>query len=66
MNVDPRGPRFGAAITTVVLAIVLLTASGWLLFAQTLVFALNHPTDPARRLTRAAQANRTREGVSAT
>jgi hypothetical protein len=40
MNVDPRGPRFGAAITTVVLAIVLLTASGWLLFAQTLVFAI--------------------------
>jgi hypothetical protein len=30
MNVDPRGPRFCAAITTVVLAIVLLTASGWL------------------------------------
>jgi len=40
MNVDPRGPRFGAAITTVVLAIVLLTTSGWLLFAQTLVFAI--------------------------
>lgn len=40
MNVDPRGPRFGAAITTVVLAAVLLTASGWLLFAQTLVFAI--------------------------
>jgi Domain of unknown function (DUF4395) len=40
MNVDPRGPRFGAAVTTLVLAIVLLTASGWLLFAQTLVFAV--------------------------
>jgi len=40
MNIDPRGPRFGAAITTVVLAVVLVTASGWLLFAQTLVFAL--------------------------
>ena len=39
MNIDPRGPRFGAAITTVVLAIVLITGSGWLLFAQTLVFA---------------------------
>ena len=43
--VDPRGPRFGAAITTVVLAVVLITsgvshlAAGWLLFAQTLVFA---------------------------
>jgi hypothetical protein len=40
MNVDPRGPRFSAAITTVVLAIVLVTGSGWLLFAQTLVFAI--------------------------
>jgi hypothetical protein len=40
MNIDPRGPRFGAAITSVVLAMVLVTASGWLLFAQTLVFAL--------------------------
>lgn len=40
MNIDPRGPRFGAAITSVVLAIVLVTASGWLLLAQTLVFAV--------------------------
>jgi hypothetical protein len=40
MNVDPRGPRFAAAITTGVLAIVLITGSGWLLFAQTLVFAI--------------------------
>ena len=40
MNIDPRGPRFGAAITTVVLAIVLVTESGWLLLAQTLVFAI--------------------------
>ncbi len=40
MTIDPRGPRFGAAITTLVLAIVLVTASGWLLFAQTLVFAI--------------------------
>ncbi len=40
MNVDPRGPRFGAAITTVVLATVLVAASGWLLLAQTLVFAV--------------------------
>ena len=40
MYVDPRGPRFGAAITTAVLAAVLLTGSGWLLAAQALVFAL--------------------------
>ena len=40
MTVDSRGPRFSAAITTVVLAIVLVTGSGWLLLAQTLVFAV--------------------------
>jgi hypothetical protein len=40
MSIDSRGPRFGAAITTVVLAVVLITGSGWLLFAQTLVFAV--------------------------
>ena len=39
MTIDSRGPRFAAAITTVVLATVLLTGSGWLLFVQTLVFA---------------------------
>jgi hypothetical protein len=38
--IDPRGPRFGAAITTVVLAVALVTSSGWLLAAQTLVFAI--------------------------
>lgn len=39
MVIDSRGPRFGAIITTVVLAVVLVTGSGWLLFAQALVFA---------------------------
>jgi hypothetical protein len=38
--VDPRGPRFGAAVTTVVLAVVLVTGSGWLLAAQAVVFGL--------------------------
>ncbi len=38
--IDPRGPRFVASVTTVVLAVVLLTASVWLLAAQTIVFAL--------------------------
>lgn len=38
--IDPRGPRFGATITTVVLAIVLITGSGWLLLAQAIVFAI--------------------------
>lgn len=40
MSIDSRGPRFGAAITTVVLAVVCVTSSGWLLLAQTLVFAV--------------------------
>src|SRR3954465_5256990 len=40
MYVDPRGPRFGAAVTTVVLAVVLVTGSGWLLLAQAVVFAI--------------------------
>jgi len=40
MYVDPRGPRFGAAVTTVVLAAVLITSSGWLLAAQAVVFAV--------------------------
>jgi hypothetical protein len=46
MTIDARGPRFGAVITTVVLAVVLITAgvshavAGWLLLAQALVFAV--------------------------
>jgi len=38
--IDPRGPRFGAVVTTVVLAVVLLTGNGWLLAAQAVVFAV--------------------------
>jgi uncharacterized protein DUF4395 len=40
MGIDPRGARFGAAASTLVLALVLVTGSGWLLAAQTLVFAV--------------------------
>jgi hypothetical protein len=40
MYVDPRGPRFAAAVTAVVLAAVLVTGSGWLLAAQAVVFGL--------------------------
>jgi hypothetical protein len=40
MEIDARGPRFGAVITTVVLALALVTGSMWLLLAQTLVFAV--------------------------
>ena len=40
MDIDAKGPRFGAAVTTVVLAAVLITGSVWLLAWQTLAFAL--------------------------
>lgn len=40
MDIDVRGPRFGAAVTAVVLAAVLVTGSVWLLAWQTLAFAL--------------------------
>jgi len=39
-QIDVRGPRFGAWITTVVLAVVLVTGSGWLLAVQAVVFAV--------------------------
>ena len=39
MGIDPRGPRFSAVITMVVLAVVLVTASVWLLAVQAAVFA---------------------------
>ncbi|CAL9325584.1 MULTISPECIES: DUF4395 domain-containing protein [Streptomyces] len=40
MDIDARGPRFGAAVTTAVLAAVLVTGSAWLLAWQTLAFLL--------------------------
>ncbi|MDX3101400.1 DUF4395 domain-containing protein [Nonomuraea angiospora] len=40
MRADPRALRFGAAITTLVLALVLVTGSAWLLVVQAMVFAL--------------------------
>lgn len=40
MGIDPRGPRFGALITTVVFAAVLVTSSAWLLAAQCVIFAI--------------------------
>ena len=40
MKVDPRGQRFNAALTTIVLAVVLIIGSGWLLAAQAVVFGL--------------------------
>ena len=38
--IDARGPRFGAVITTTVLAIALVTQNVWVLLAQGLVFAI--------------------------
>jgi len=40
MDIDPRGPRFGALVTTVVFVLVLITGNVWLLAAQALVFAV--------------------------
>jgi hypothetical protein len=39
-GIDPRGPRFGAALTSVLLAIALLTGNAWVLAAQVVLFAL--------------------------
>ena len=38
MNVDPRGQRFNATLSAIVLVIVLITGSGWLLGFQAAVF----------------------------
>jgi hypothetical protein len=40
MTLDPRGPRFSAALTTVVFAVVLITGNGWLALAQAVIFAV--------------------------
>jgi hypothetical protein len=40
MKLDVRGPRFAASITTVVLIVILVTASPWLALAQTIVFGI--------------------------
>ncbi|WP_037605493.1 DUF4395 domain-containing protein [Streptacidiphilus rugosus] len=40
VRVDPRGPRFAAVLTSLVLLVVLATGSGALLAAQAVVFAV--------------------------
>jgi hypothetical protein len=40
IEIDARGPRFSAAITTVVLAIALVTGSIWVAAFQAVVFAI--------------------------
>ena len=39
-SVDVRGPRFAAGATAVVLAVALVTGSGWLVAVQAVVFAV--------------------------
>ena len=46
MQLDVRGPRFAASVTSVVLIAVLITGNGWLALTQTAVFALGR--GPAR------------------
>lgn len=47
MLLDPRGVRFAAALTSLVLVLVLVTGSGWLALAQAAVFAAT-AASPAR------------------
>jgi hypothetical protein len=39
VQIDPRGPRFGALITLVMFAVVLITGNVWVLTAQAVMFA---------------------------
>ncbi|PYC65884.1 DUF4395 domain-containing protein [Streptomyces tateyamensis] len=48
MQIDPRGPRFAAVLTTLVLIAALLSGSAALLALQTLVFALGALAGPHR------------------
>jgi hypothetical protein len=47
MELDPRGQRFAAALTSAVLVLVLATGWGWLALAQAAVFAIT-AIDPRR------------------
>ena len=40
MSVDPRGQRFNATLSAIVLVVVLITGSGWLLGFQAVVFGI--------------------------
>ena len=44
--IDARGPRFGAAITTTVLAVALVTQNKWVLLAQGLIFLIGAVRGP--------------------
>ena len=38
-SIDARGPRFSAVLTTIVLAVALVTSNLWLVIAQAIIFA---------------------------
>ena len=46
LEIDARGPRFSAALTTVVLAIALVTGSVWIALFQAVVFAIGATKGP--------------------
>ena len=47
-DIDPRGQRFAAALTAVVLALALLLGSGWLVAAQAVMFSVGVLAGPHR------------------
>jgi hypothetical protein len=47
MKIDPRGQRFSAALSAVVLAAVIVTGSAWLLAAQAVVFGVGAAAGPS-------------------
>ena len=46
IEIDARGPRFSAAITTLVLALALVTGSVWIALFQAIVFAIGATKGP--------------------
>ena len=47
MELDPRGQRFAAALTSIVLIVVLVTGWGWLAAVQAVIFMIT-AADPRR------------------
>ena len=44
--IDARGPRFSAALTTIVLSLALVTSNIWIVVAQAIVFAIGASRGP--------------------
>ena len=40
VTIDARGPRFSAVLTTIVLAVALVTSNIWVVIAQAIIFAI--------------------------